>query len=338
MVKSEYLAPGLTVSVAEGAVADAMDWNVAVAGELATIDRAITAAGQAAATWNGTDWWWARKTAQFTTHTKTVATAANSGAQRTSNVSTITTTANHGLQAGQIVKVADVSDSTFDGIFVLASAATTALTYKQQGDDVAAATAGTGTIYPMSYPLRGIDVAGAVTATAASQIATDLWGVTAVHYDNDWRLAPMAWGEYESYLRQMSSHGSTTPNSYCLTGDAPYLCLWPPPASTYNIYVNYIRRHSKILGGASGSEDTALIVPAEFHEAVYVNGAVFLLRHETIDPGALANCPQFVETMTRMQAAAPTGYDLNTGLGLPHDRPYGISDDGWVFIGGEPSL
>jgi len=72
---------------------------------------------------------------------------ANSGAVRTTNIATIKTTTAHGYIPGQSVVVANVSDASFDGTWVIATTPTgTSFTYANTGVDVAAATAGSGTV------------------------------------------------------------------------------------------------------------------------------------------------------------------------------------------------
>ncbi len=70
--------------------------------------------------------------------------ASSSGAVRSANVVTITTTSPHGLSTGQTVTISGVSDSSFNGTFVIATVpSTTIFTYAQAGPD---ATSGGGTV------------------------------------------------------------------------------------------------------------------------------------------------------------------------------------------------
>lgn len=69
--------------------------------------------------------------------------ASPAGAVRSNNVVTITTTAVHGAAAGDVVAIADVADTTFNGRFLVVSTPTTKiLTYLNTG---ANATSGGGT-------------------------------------------------------------------------------------------------------------------------------------------------------------------------------------------------
>ena len=75
---------------------------------------------------------------------KTATIAAANGAVRASNVATLTTLSAHGFTTGMTVSVVGVSDSSFNGTFVIASVpSTTTLTYAQTGAD---ATSGGGII------------------------------------------------------------------------------------------------------------------------------------------------------------------------------------------------
>ena len=70
------------------------------------------------------------------------------GADRTSNVVTITTTANHNIATGQYVTVSGVTDSSFDGIFIVTSTPTaTTFTYAQVAGDT---TSGNGSVFANS--------------------------------------------------------------------------------------------------------------------------------------------------------------------------------------------
>src|SRR5207249_2309394 len=75
---------------------------------------------------------------------KIIATVGSSGAVRASNVVTITTTTSHGLAVGDEVEVASVTNTTFNGVFVVATApSSTTFTYAQTGTDI---TSGGGTV------------------------------------------------------------------------------------------------------------------------------------------------------------------------------------------------
>ncbi|MGH9579652.1 MAG: hypothetical protein ACRD2R_01555, partial [Terriglobales bacterium] len=81
-----------------------------------------------------------------------------SGAVRASNVVTITTTVAHGFMAGQVVTIANVSDTSFNGTFTIASVpSTTTFTYPQTG---ANATSGGGTASNNSVRWSVNDVEG----------------------------------------------------------------------------------------------------------------------------------------------------------------------------------
>lgn len=335
MAKYTYSEAGLTVSDLETLVGGSTGLDIATAAQLTKIDQAITAVGLAVCSWENGPWWWQRGTALFQTATKTLATVANTGAARASNVATYKTTVVHGLEAGQTVKVSGCSDSTFDGVWEAASVpTTTTFTVAQVGDNVAAA--GTGTVYVASYPIRSIDIAGAVTSTAANQVAPQTWAVTAVYYDDDWLLAPTTWERIRHDLVTLNSSASK-PERYAISGGTPKLWFYPLADAAYNIRMNLVKRHSKIVGGTSGAEDSCLIIPAEFQWDLYVNGAEWLLKHETADPSSLRDCPAFMAGIARMAGDDPTIGDVNGFLDVragawPQDRKVWQLPDGGAII------
>jgi DNA-binding beta-propeller fold protein YncE len=91
----------------------------------------------------------------------TIKIAATNGAVRASNVVTITTTTAHGFAAGQTVTVTGVTDTSFDGNFVVVSApSTTTFTYAQTAAD---ASSGNGTVGSISVNWFVNDVQGGNT-------------------------------------------------------------------------------------------------------------------------------------------------------------------------------
>ncbi len=90
---------------------------------------------------------------------KTIDTSGNSGAVRASNVATITTTAAHGFSTNNIVRIAGVTDTVFNGVWVITSTpTTTTFTYANTGSD---GTSGSGT------------ADAAIHTTANSTVAVD---------------------------------------------------------------------------------------------------------------------------------------------------------------------
>lgn len=82
--------------------------------------------------------------------------AATNGAARASNVVTITTTAAHNFVVNQIVTVTGVTDTTFNGTFVIASVPSdTKFTYNQIGPD---ATSGGGTVTSTAVKIKAVSV------------------------------------------------------------------------------------------------------------------------------------------------------------------------------------
>ena len=336
MAKVAYADPGYTIATLLTKLGNTLNWDVSDAsGTNATkVFQAVTAAGLAACTWKGERWWWLEDTAYFQTRKLTI--AASTGAARSSNVVTITTTAVHGLQAGQTVKVACTDDATYDGTFKVATVpATTTLTYAQVADDDSGD--GGGSVYVMSYPLRGIDVTGAATSTDANKVAWKGWAPEKVYYTDDWALQPITWRRWRLNARLLETTGAAKPYAYAVNGEEPYIYVWPAPSAAYDIFMDFIKRHSLLTGGMSGSEDEALIVPAEFQEGIYVHGAAWLLRHDTTDEESLRDCPGFMEAIGRMRDAAPHQYDQNPHDlypdvvgGLPHDRRIIHTSDGFL--------
>lgn len=182
--------------------------------------------------------------------------------------------------------------------------------------------------------------------TVNSNDMEDLWAVEAVFYDDDHRLTPMTWDEYrETKVIEYAAAAEGIPTQYAVTGEAPSIYPWPVPGAAYTLYVNYIKRHSKITN--AGSTDADLIVPAEFQYQVYVDGAAWLLRHETIDPADLAGSPHFKSAMERMAKAAPQHYDLEDQTGnfrdakggdWPQDRRVITDSDGMVLFQNDVSI
>src|SRR5437879_5427203 len=93
------------------------------------------------------------------TGTASVATiAASNGAVRASNIVTITTTSPHGLTQGQTVVISGVTDTNFNGTFIIASVpSTTTFTYSQIGAD---ATSGNGSVFNINVKWFVNDVEG----------------------------------------------------------------------------------------------------------------------------------------------------------------------------------
>lgn len=103
-------------------------------------------------------------TQQFSANVNGVTTIAiaTTGAVRTANVVTITTTAAHGLSVGSVVVIAGVTDTTFLGIFLVASVpTTTTFTYALTAAD---ASSGGGTVSNISVNWFVNDVQGGNSA------------------------------------------------------------------------------------------------------------------------------------------------------------------------------
>jgi len=324
----------MTTANLEAAVARTLNWSVEDATQLAKIDEAITAVGLAVCSWDGRPWWWQRDTALFQTLKLTLDTTADAGVSRSSNVVTadLLAAATHGVQVGQFVKIHGVDADGFDGTFKVASIPnTTTFTYGQVGDDE---TSEDGYVYVMSYPLRGIDITGTVVTSAyAAQAA---WAVERMYFDDDWPLQPISWLAMRQKMVQLQTTAPSKPLFYSISHEAPQVFFWPAPDAAYDIHADLVKRHSKILGGDSGSEDVALIIPAEFRWGTYINGSAWLIAHETVEPQSLRECPAFMEAINRMKAAQIELYDKNHASNMfrdaqggkyPHDRPVMLDGD-----------
>lgn len=95
------------------------------------------------------------------------ATITASGAVRSSNVVTITTTADHNIRAGQIVMITGVTDTTFNGTFVVSVVPSpTTFSFSQSGSD---ATSGSGSISSTAVQVKAVSVADS-TANAIAVV------------------------------------------------------------------------------------------------------------------------------------------------------------------------
>lgn len=224
-----FAVSGYTVAELELLVEQATGLNMDDAEELKRIDQAITAAGHAAATWNGHGWWWTQ-----------------------------------------------ASLATFD-----------------TEDGVSA------------YNLR----------TVNSNAMQDIHAIQQIIFEDDYKLGKFHDKiEYDNNVTMFTNTGK--PTRYAIWGDLSIGLADKIPGDTYTLTVSYLKHHSEITG--AGSSDAALIVPSDFQWGVYVAGATWLLRRDTLKPASLKECPAFVEAMERMAAADPSAdYDQNAGMGFP---------------------
>ncbi|MBE3118781.1 MAG: hypothetical protein IMZ50_08510 [Candidatus Atribacteria bacterium] len=221
---------------------------------------------------------------------------------RTSNVATITTSAVHGYIAGSVVKVSGVTTADFDDTWavVVAAPSTTTFTYANAGDDVVEVADATGSVVCFGFPLR----------TVNSSAMTAILGVTGVWWGTSYQLKSIPWNIYiEWHTTQASSSGGDA-WLYAVNGDAPTIYFWNLPTSAATITVAHIKRHSKIT--SAGSTDAALIVPAEYHYGIYVDGAVFAIRNRVMSPQGMYGNPDFVEALETMWGSRPEDYDTNS--------------------------
>ncbi len=321
MAKAQFQPPGLSIAEIENILAQqryqAADYSSATEDQQMRIDQAITAAGQAASTWGGQAFWWSRKLETFDLVCATISTTS-----RTSNVTTVTTAAAHGLVVDCRVQIAGVTDTTFnDHDAVVASVpSTTTFTYSNTGSN---GTSSSGTVAGHAYPIRTIN----------SAVMTDLYAIEAVRVGDDWELWRSNKEYYDDWMRFYADGGTGTPYNFALWGDL-MMGVIPIPDAAETLAISYILRHSKITN--VGSLDTALIVPAEYHYPVYVDGGLWLLRHETTNPVSLSQCEPFIDAMMRMNAADPSRYySYADRAGYPANRRVWERSDGVYLTSGD---
>ena len=173
--------------------------------------------------------------------------------------------------------------------------------------------------------------------TVNTNAMTSLWSVERVYMDDDWKLTPIPIEQYDDLITLQSATGK--PLRYMIDGNPPTMYLWETPDDEYTIYIKYIKRHSNITSAASA--DTDLLVPDQFHQPVYVDGAIWLLRNGVGDPGGLRNAPFWVDAMQRMAEAAPSRHedlsrinkhaDVQPGT-WPHDKHVFHDDESTIIL------
>jgi len=339
MAKSQYTSGHLTVATALAEVARVMNWDPADTTVITQIDTALTAAGNAAATWEGRGWWWSKKTGTFRTKIWTL-----SNAVRDTGTTTFTTTAVHGLGVGQYVVVDGCTDSTLDGLWRVATVpSTTTFTVEHEGDDIASDD-GDGTVYVVSYPIRQVN----------GQLMGDCYSILRMGLDTDFWLAQVSKDRWDSLLLT-TSNTSGDPNCYCIFEDiyaayagTPvytrelYVGVWPAPSDNETVItVPYVRAHGGVVTNSStGSEDAALIVPREFQHGVYIDGAIYLLKRQTQDQSSLNESEAFRAVMSRMGEAENMHFngkmhdvfpDMQRA-GFPHNKSVFETSDGYLIM------
>ncbi len=145
--------------------------------------------------------------------------------------------------------------------------------------------------------LRASDTFDTVDGTASYDLTSvgggsmsDIKSIQQVWWDTDStnriRLKLL---DYEQYLliSNQETTDSTT-RTYTPIGLNTIL-LHPGPNVAKEVTVHYTKRHPKIVASA----DADLLIPLDYHYPIYVEGATWLLQHETTDPAALKNSPAF---------------------------------------------
>ncbi len=93
------------------------------------------------------------------------ATITSTGMARASNVVTVTTTAAHNFVVNQLVIISGVTDSSFNGTFVVGTVpTTTTFTYSQTGSN---ATSGSGTVTSFAVTIKAVSVADSTVSGTA---------------------------------------------------------------------------------------------------------------------------------------------------------------------------
>ena len=135
----------------------------------------------------------------------------------------------------------------------------------------------------------------------------DLSRVTAVYYDDDWQLKPISWKQYRAQQALGMNDTTGRPTAYTTTTKSPQIFLLPEPNTTDTINVDYTRIHNAISAGT----DSSLLVPEEYQEGIYVDGAAWVLRKDVAEAASLESCPGFMEAITRMYQSSNQSYDDN---------------------------
>lgn len=103
---------------------------------------------------------------------------AISNVARTTNVVTITTSTAHGFTAGDYVTIAAVTNTSLNGTFLIATAATNTFTYAQTGSDITSA-ADTGTALDITYCNLTNNVTGTLPAANLGTVPVSSGGTGA---------------------------------------------------------------------------------------------------------------------------------------------------------------
>ena len=102
---------------------------------------------------------------------------------------------------------------------------------------------------------------------------------------------------------------NSIPRLWSMNGD-DNMVLHPTPNLAKEITVYFIKRHGAI--DATSDEKTDFIIPPEFHQPIYVDGAAWLIQHETEVAASVMDCPQYVNALNRMAATSQEGRDRRT--------------------------
>jgi len=154
-----------------------------------------------------------------------------------------------------------------------------------------------------SFPTADTTASYALRTVNTNNMAS-LWAVTRAYWGDDQPIAPISYEKYRDLSLLSSTSGNAT--VYAVAAEPPVMYLYPTPSSVETVYVDYVKFHADIEDDSAAG---LLLIPAQFHYPVYVDGAVFLLQNGLGDPAQLAQSPAFCKTMERMAIVDPTNYD-----------------------------
>ncbi len=152
-----------------------------------------------------------------------------------------------------------------------------------------------------------------ILTTVNSNAMADMDYVTSVWWNYSTtsrsRLDQITFDQYTELAETQTTSAVST--SYCIYGGKMY--FHPKPNAVKTISVYYIRKHG-LINASSVQAD--FIIPGEYHFSLYVDGACWLLRHDTVDPMALYQSPSFVQALEEMASNAPDEQDPTNNVNL----------------------
>ena len=115
---------------------------------------------------------------------------------------------------------------------------------------------------------------------------------------------------YDEYMRLIEMEPTESdPEVYAIAGDNVAYLHPTPSTSSVTVRVYFTKRHGALSDTSTAAE---LLVPAELHYQVYIQGALWLLRHNVIDAQALVTCPAIAEAIGLLRKLDPTARDYSS--------------------------